>query len=94
MMTRGHLRTSSSSVFWCSSNAGHGWDYPYAGWYLRLLGYAERGFLPYLFDEYTSLSWEQLHLRDYRPDDWRHSKEEPPVLPLPAPGMLPKDYAG
>jgi hypothetical protein len=25
-----------------------GWDYPYAGWYLRLLGTAERGWLPCL----------------------------------------------
>jgi hypothetical protein len=72
-----------------------GWDYPYAGWYLRLLGIAERGWLPYVFAEYEKTSFERLHLRDTRPDDWRNStEEEPPVLPVPPPGTLHKDYEG
>jgi hypothetical protein len=71
-----------------------GWDYPYAGWYLRLLGIAERGWLAYVFAEYEKTSFERLHLRDTRPDDWRNSTEEPPVLPVPPPGTLHRDYEG
>jgi hypothetical protein len=76
------------------ADAGRGWDYPYAGGYLRLLGYAERGWLPYLFAEYESLSFERLHLSDVRPAEWKPSAEEPPVLPLPPAGMLQQDYRG
>jgi hypothetical protein len=36
------------------SDIGRGWDYPYAGWYLRLLDYAERGWIPYVFADYES----------------------------------------
>lgn len=76
------------------SDIGRGWDYPYAGWYLRLLGYAERGWIPYVFAEYESTSFERLHLQDMRPAEWKPSSEEPPVLPLPPPGKLQEDYRG
>jgi hypothetical protein len=76
------------------ADAGRGWDYPYAGWYLRLLGYAERGWIPFVFAEYESTSFERLHLRDVRPPEWRPSSEEPPILPLPPPGQLQQDYRG
>jgi len=71
-----------------------GWDYPYAGWYLRPLGIAERGWLPYVFAEYEKTSFEKLHLHDTRPEEWRTSTEEPPVLPVPPPGTLQTDYEG
>jgi hypothetical protein len=72
--------------------AGRGWDYAYAGWYLRLLGYAERGWLPYVFADYESTSFERVHLQDIRPEECKPSAEEPPVLPLPPPGLLQQDY--
>jgi hypothetical protein len=74
------------------ADSGKGWDYPYAGWYLRLLGYAEQGWLPYVFAEYTATSFQQLHLDDRRPADWQRPDQEPPILPLPPPGALQKDY--
>ena len=76
------------------ADCGRGWDYPYAGWYQRLLGYAERGYLPYVFAEYENTSSERLHLDDMRPPEWRPSSEEPPVLPLPPGGELQQDYMG
>jgi hypothetical protein len=71
---------------------GRGWDYAYAGWYQRLLGYAESGWIPYVFGDYESASFEKLYLQDLRPAEWRHSNGEPPVLPLPPPGELQQDY--
>jgi hypothetical protein len=71
---------------------GCSWDYPYAGWYLRLLRIAERGFLPYVLAEYENASFDQLHLHDTRPEESRTSTEEPPVLPVPPPGTLQRDY--
>jgi hypothetical protein len=76
------------------ADCGKGWDYLYAGWFQRLLGYAERGWLPYLFAEYENASPERVYLQDFRPDEWRPSDEEPPVLPLPSPGQWPEDHRG
>jgi hypothetical protein len=30
---------------------GRGWDYPYAGWYVHLLGLAETGWLPFVLSD-------------------------------------------
>jgi hypothetical protein len=76
------------------SSLGQDWDYEYAGWYLRLLGYAERGWLPYVFAEYEDTSFKRLPLRDMRPEDRRPSLEESVVLPVPPPGLLQEDYGG
>jgi hypothetical protein len=60
---------------------GKGWDYAYAGWYPRLLGLAEAGWLPVAMSDCEGVSHEQIVLNDLRPADWRHSLEEPlPVI--------------
>ena len=80
--------------FTALAERGRGWDYIYAGWYQRLLGYAERGWIPYVFADYQSASFAKLYLQDMRPAQWRHSNGEPPVLPPPPPGELQQDYRG
>ena len=37
-------------------NSGRGWDYPYAGWFLRLLGLAEAGWLSFVFSDYAGVT--------------------------------------
>jgi hypothetical protein len=74
------------------TQCGRGWDYPYGGWYERLLGYAESGWIPYVFAEYQSASFEQLYLQDVRPAEWRNADEVSPLLPLPPSGELQQDY--
>jgi hypothetical protein len=71
---------------------GAGWDYPYAGWYLRLLWFAEAGWLPVVLSDYGDVSSERVPLLDVRPKGWRRDKEEAPILPLPHPGELQQDY--
>jgi hypothetical protein len=73
---------------------GKGWDYAYAGWYQRLLGLAEEGWLPVVISDYNPVSFDRIPLDDMRPAEWRRSNEEPPVLPLPPSGALDQDYAG
>jgi hypothetical protein len=76
------------------AHCGRGWDYTYAGWYLRLLGLAEGGWLPCVISDNNPVSYDRIPLDDFRPDEWRRPGEEPPVLPLPSPGKLQKDYEG
>jgi hypothetical protein len=73
---------------------GQGWNYAYAGWYQRLLGLAEQGWLPFVISDYTSISFERIPLHDVRPAEWRTSKEEAPSLPLPPSGKLRQNYPG
>src|SRR6266568_63752 len=75
------------------TQCGRGWDNPYGGWYERLLGYAESGWIPYVFAEYQSASFEQLYLQDVRPAEWRNADEVSPILPLPPSAELQQDYA-
>jgi hypothetical protein len=76
------------------AECGRGWDYVYAGWYQRLLGYAERGWMPYVFSDDESISLKKLYLQDLRPADWRDMNERAPVLPSPPRGKLQQDYHG
>jgi hypothetical protein len=71
---------------------GRGYDYPYAGWYQRLLGYAEQGWMPYVFSEYENTSFEKLHLQDLRTTKLQNVRDEPMVLPVPPSGELKQDY--
>jgi hypothetical protein len=74
------------------ADGGQGWDYPYAGWYQRLLGLAEAGWFLLVLQEYCEVSYDRIPLDDLRPIEWRADREEKPILPLPPPGELQKDY--
>jgi hypothetical protein len=74
------------------ADTGQGWDYQYAGWYQRLLGLAEAGWLPVVLRDYSEVSWDRIPLEDLRPREWRGGQENIPILPLPPPGDLKQDY--
>src|SRR5262249_44202109 len=74
------------------ADSGHGWDYPYVGWYQRLLGLAEAGWLPIVLRDYSDVSYDRIPLDDVRPKEWHVDHEELPILPLPPPGELQRDY--
>jgi hypothetical protein len=76
------------------ADSGQGWDYPYAGWYQRLLGLAEAGWLPVVLRDYSDVSYDRVPLDDVRPREWYVAEEEKPILPLPPPGELQQDYRG
>jgi hypothetical protein len=76
------------------ARCGEGWSYAYAGWYQRLLGLADRGWLPVVLSDYNSFSYEQIALDDCRPAEWRTSNEEKPSLPLPPAGKSRQNYSG
>lgn len=76
------------------ASSGNGWDYTYAGWYQRLLGYAEAGWLPCVKSDGNTVTFDRVPLDDLRPAEWRRSSEEAPALPMPSSGHLPQDYAG
>jgi hypothetical protein len=42
------------------ADSGQGWDYPYAGWYQRLLGLAEGGWLPVVLSDYSDVSYDRI----------------------------------
>jgi hypothetical protein len=67
---------------------GKGWNYGYAGWYPRLLGVAQQGWLRVVLSDYNYVSYEQIPLDDFRPAEGQTSNEEKPSLPLPPPGKL------
>lgn len=70
---------------------GEGWSYVYAGWYQRLLGLAERGWMPVVASDYGSFSLSQVTLEDHRRPEWRTANDKKPTLPLPPAGKLPED---
>lgn len=76
------------------TDRGNGWDYPYAGWYQRLLSLAKGGWLPVVLADDEDVSWERVPLRDVRPQEWRVDGDVTPILPLPPPGELQRDYTG
>jgi hypothetical protein len=80
------------SRFRVLADRGKGWDYPYAGWYARLLGLGERGWLPVVLTDYNSVSYDRIPLDDLRPKEWRLDPNEAPTLPLPPPGELQADH--
>jgi hypothetical protein len=69
-----------------------GCDYPYAGWYLRLLWLAKAGWLPVVLSDYSDVSYDRVPLQDVRPKEWPRDNEETPTLPLPPSGELQQDY--
>jgi hypothetical protein len=74
-------------------DSGGGWDYPYAGWFLRVLGLAEAGWIPFVFADYAGVRFDFMHLMDVRSREGNvnHSKKTP-ALPLPPPGESQQDY--
>jgi len=70
---------------------GEGWDHEYAGWFLRAVGLAERGWMMSMFDEYSPPSLAGVGLLDVRPEVWKQGETERPLLPLPPPGELQQD---
>jgi hypothetical protein len=70
---------------------GEGWSYVYAGWYQRLLGLAERAWIPVVASDYGSFSFSRVTLEDHRPPEWRTANDKTPTLPLPPSGKLQED---
>ena len=68
---------------------GEGWSYTYAGWYQRLLGLADRGWLPVVISDNSMSSLKKINLHDLRPAEWRAEGDKDPSLPLPPSGKLP-----
>jgi hypothetical protein len=64
---------------------GEGWSYAYAGWFQRLLGLAERGWMPVVIDD-DGCSTKKINLYDLRPAEWRTGNGKEPSLPLPPAG--------
>ena len=75
-MTPVLLLIGSSIVFRLLADTGQGWDYHYAGWYQRLLGLAEAGWLPVVLRDYSEVSWDRIPLEDVRPREWRGGQEK------------------
>jgi hypothetical protein len=73
---------------------GSGWDYAYAGWYQRLLGLAEAGYLPRaVWDAYEPIPRDHIPFDDLRPEDWKRREASAPAhLPMPPPGELIEDW--
>lgn len=73
---------------------GSGWDYAYAGWFQRLLGLAEAGYLPRaLWDPIEPFPRDHIPVDDFRPEEWKRRDEPPPaLLPMPPPGELQEDW--
>jgi hypothetical protein len=71
---------------------GEGWSYAYAGWYQRLLGLADRGWMPVVLSDDSTSSYKKINLHDLRPEDWRTGNEKKPSLPLPPAGKLQRDF--
>lgn len=69
-----------------------GWDYFYAGWYLRLLGLAEAGWMPVVLSDYSPVSYDRIPVIDVRLEKKAVQNDDPPILPLPPAGELDKDY--
>ena len=74
------------------SEQGNGFDYSYAGWYLRLLGLAEAGWLPIVLADCAPVVYDRIPLSDFRPEKREVEAVETPMLPLPPPGELKQDY--
>jgi hypothetical protein len=72
---------------------GEGWSYAYAGWYQRLLGLAELGWLPVVMSDDSTSSLKKINLSDLRPEEWRAADgRKKASLPLPPAGKLEQDH--
>lgn len=91
----GSLADKFAKRFCTVAESGRGWDYPYAGWYQRLLRCAEADWLPVVMeDNGEPVSYAHIPLRDVRLSKRRVDDEKKPILPLPPPGELQQDYGG
>jgi hypothetical protein len=70
------------------ASMGMGRDHAYAGWFLYMLGLAERGWLPVVFSNSHVPTSSDIMLFDMRSPDWANDGEAPPRLPLPPAGEL------
>jgi hypothetical protein len=78
--------------FGALATQGKGWSYSYAGWYQRVFGLAERGWLPVVISDDDSSSRKKINLFDLRPPEWRAGPDtKTPSLPLPPAGKLQDD---
>jgi hypothetical protein len=68
--------------------------FDHGGWYQRLLGLAEAGWLPVVLRDYVEVVYDQIPLDDVRPREWQVPQGETPTLPNPPPGELQQDYRG
>lgn len=74
---------------------GSGWDYEYAGWFQRLVGTAEQGWMPIVFHSDLGPSLAGIQLQDVRPKTWKGVRgPSEALLPLPPPGDLERDWQG
>jgi hypothetical protein len=71
---------------------GEGWSYAYAGWYQRLLGLADLGWMPVVLSDNDASSYKKINLHDLRPAEWRAANEKKPSLPLPPSGKLQRNF--
>lgn len=78
--------------FMTLASRGEGWSYAYAGWYQRLLGLADRGWMPVVLSDDDTSSYKRINLQDVRPAEWRAPNEKKPSLPLPPSGKLQEDF--
>jgi hypothetical protein len=70
-----------------------GWDYPYAGWFLRLLGLAEAGWVAFAFADLVTVRFDFMYLSDVRSKEAKlNESRKKPALPLPPPGESQQDY--
>ena len=97
ILDRGRGAVSWQNQISCAGSSGlarrgKGWDYPYAGWYLRLQGLADAGWLPVVLSDDARVVYDQISLRDVRPKGWRRDVDEEIILPLPPAGELQQDY--
>ncbi len=62
---------------------GEGWSYVYAGWYQRLLGLADRGWMPVVIHDGSDCSLKKINLFDLRPEDWKIANVNRRGVPTP-----------
>jgi len=73
------------------ASRGEGWSYAYAGWYQRLLGLADRGWMPVVLSDDDTSSYKKINLQDLRPAEWHTENDKKLALPLPPAGKLQED---
>lgn len=73
--------------------AERGWDYPYAGWYVHVLGLAERGWVPVVLADGVETRFNCVPLDDVRSAAWKDDRDDgKPFLSMPPAGELRQDY--
>lgn len=88
------LAEKFSTRFLKLARSGLGWNYNYAGWYERLLGLAERGWLPVVLSDDDPVLYDRIPLRNVGASEGQSRDNLPPLLPAPPRGKLQQDYPG